>query len=261
MEQRVGKFILSKISTSEPKSRAVIFGWVGCQDKHLMKYAQLIQNLGVDEVWRTTAKTVDVFLRPTNLRALFQEAFFEMKKQPHIPTYFYYFSNGGAFVHDQFVSLRQENKDYYNELKIAGIIFDSCPAYMYSNAGARALSESIRNFIVRKITFGFAYMALVTLTYLYYALSGFKRFRPSEFFQNLLQDDIQAPVLYIYSSDDQLTDCYQLSQLIQKRKLAALVPYIDELYITKPSVHVGHFVKHSDLYTSTLKSFIEKTRK
>lgn len=242
----------------------VINGWVGSSDRHLQKYSSLWHSLGVKEVWRHTAETFDVFVSSRNLRRLTENLLLDLAKYSESkPIYLMYFSNGGAFVHEQIIDILREDSKLpvvdrrFSHLKIAATIFDSCPAPLTIDSGSKALSEGFRNPIIRFVAYYAASVFICLMALLFYGIS-----RPRVYEQNITSDPLPCPNMYIYSDYDIVTDSKLLANIIDRRRQAHVsgASKVIEYRITDvKSPHCAHLITIPEKYQMWLATLLEDT--
>lgn len=265
--EAVPRTFLVKTKRPEPSNRsdavAVIFGWVGSTDKLTGKYAQLAHELGIGTVLRGTAPTFDCFFRPSNLRHVAKDLMDLLAAQyPGKPVYLMYFSNGGAFVHENLLQVLREAEAAgdakWSPVRIAGTLFDSAPAHLTITTGSRALTEGIKHPVIRRL----AYAVTWTLFGVFYPLVTGPT-RPRKFFEHMLADQLPCPTLYVYSDTDRITMPEPLAELVAQR--AARHPLgpegVNQLRIRAgegASPHVSHLLKHRAKYTAAVEAFLQQ---
>ena len=197
-----------------------IFGWVGASDRYLLKYVNLFASLGVEDSIRTVAPTFDILARPEAVRLLAEKWLTTLEsKYSSRPTVVLLCSNGGAFVYAEAVDLLANdallpvNQRRFSNVSIRATIFDSSPAWVTPQAGARAFSDSHGSSIVRSIS----YATALTVFSIAMPLGGGRRNLP--FFETLRKNSSNAPSLYIYSDADRVTSSLELKDHIHKRKI------------------------------------------
>jgi len=171
-------------------------------------------------------------------------------------------SNGGAFVHQAILQLLREDwkspspQFGHDVVRIVGVVFDSAPAYLTFDSGSRAVSEGIKNSVVRNIIYLLARLLMPLLLLLVMGFSA-----PKRYFDELIADPLTAPVLYIYSTHDELTDFAKLDDLVEQRRRRhvggeAAVRVLRLGPGGVPSPHVAHLARHPDLYRKALQDFL-----
>ena len=244
------------------QSTVLIFGWVGCVDKYLAKYASMLHEVGVGSALRTTASTGDLFLRPARLRKLAEEALDLIQStSADKPLYLFYLSNGGAFIHEHILNVLREEREQggnrWNKVRIAGTIFDSAPAELTTASCSRALTEDIKSPVLRSV----AYVATYAVFGLLYPPKfGFKRNGP--FHDSMRSDPLPCPSLYIFSDTDTVTNPVPLAALIEDRKLRHPLGtngiHVLRLHAADgESPHVSHLRTHRLRYVSAVERFLQ----
>lgn len=140
----------------------VLLGWLGCQDKHLKKYAELYhKSLNCEVVLRHTVPAGRLLRRKQwgAVRAAEEMMTLVPLFFPEAKVVVHYFSNGGCFVHRRMLLLQSGHyrqgggrfccdpkppTDEYKFPQLAGTIFDSCPVAADAEAGAKAVSAGLR---------------------------------------------------------------------------------------------------------------------
>ena len=190
-----------------PRGFVVVLGWFGAQDKHLKKYSDLLEAAGFD-TGRCIAPTSVIFGTRASQRTYALQVLSATltDSAPALPIAFYLFSNGGAFVYRAMLPLLVSDPAFVEvRARHRATCFDSAPCYMHLDAGARALSEHVRNPVGKAlIRCLFSCVAIVS--------SGFGSTDPAgEYWRDLRDDPLQAPTLYLFSEDDPLCDPQKLA--------------------------------------------------
>lgn len=247
--------------SSTPISKApivILFGWVGSHPRLLQKYASVFSLLPVvQRIYTTTIKNTDLFapnFRKRLYRIMDDILQYLQQQHPGAPIIFGYFSNGGAFLHEQLLFLLQNNPAKYN-LNIVGTFFDSAPAWLSTNTASRALTEGIKNRYWRFIMYSIFYVVLIPFVIFAYGCK-----RPQEYFTNLLErDNLACPSLYIYSDHDTITDSVKLQEFIhQRQQYHPLGSQGIHILHLKKSKHVGHLLTYPEEYRKALDDFVKQ---
>ncbi len=183
-----------------------------------------------------------------------QESPFLQSKHPNEGALLMYFSNGGAFVHELLLQVlaedaaRHPRERLYPDVKIAATAFDSTPTWLSLRSASLAVSEGIRNPILRAVAFALMWISMIVYVPF---VSGINR--PRVYFDNMARDHLACPSLYIYSSTDRITDMQKLADLIERRRKSHVggPDAILELLL-HDSPHVGHIRKHPEKYRDAL---------
>ncbi|KAF1765714.1 hypothetical protein GCK72_005667 [Caenorhabditis remanei] len=142
--KKTGNEAAIKNLVPESKTLVVLFGWAGCRDRYLSKYAQYYQDAGISTV-RFTAPIAKIrsFSSYRPFARCFHRILNEiLEEKSDITTiYFHVFSMNGcsllAAYWDQLNEL-ENGKDIQS--KARGLIFDSCPAFTTPSQSAHAIS-------------------------------------------------------------------------------------------------------------------------
>lgn len=152
------------------------------------------------------------------------------------------FSNGGTFVlaehlrkweAGQATSLRPSN--------IAGLVFDSAPAYLHVRSGARAVTESLPPGLGRSLLRGAAYAGL----HAWNALAGDRG--AIGFWRTMQSMPGAAPELYVYSQDDAITEASDLEALVSHREAQGVDVHS---LVLQSSPHVSHLRSAPQAYAT-----------
>ena len=246
----------------------VIYGWVGSSMKYVRKYADLLLEIGVDEVWCTIASRSEVFLRnAAALPAIAKKTLAELQahaagKHAAVMS----FSNGGAMVYGYLwkqiasdMALPKAQRRYPDVHMVASI-FDSAPAYLSMHTGSRAMADSLPSRWQRILVYILSRLLLPILVLTFYP-GGLNA--STVYFESLLSDTLALPQLYIYSETDTTTDHQKLSDFIaaRKRRHPNGADAVRSLYVPAadgPSPHCGHYRAHPQRYRSELRDFLRR---
>ena len=218
-----------------------VFGWVGASDRLLVKYVDVFARLGAKDSIRTVAPTFDVLARPAAVRLLAEKWLLTLESQyPSRPTVALLCSNGGAFVYAEAVdvlaadALLPKNQRRFSRVAIRATIFDSSPAWISPQTGARAFSDGRESPVMRAILYASAY----SLFSIAWPLGAGRKNIP--FFETLRTNASNAPSLYIYSDIDRVTNSMKLREHISQRRLVHTSgrECVQELITQAP--HCGH---------------------
>jgi pimeloyl-ACP methyl ester carboxylesterase len=168
------------------------------------------------------------------------------------------------------IELQKQNR--INELKVKGLIFDSGWISVSQTARCVVIAK-VNEFFAKKLSslFGGAHyktvmqnplFGLISIpsTLLISVLYGVFFYYPlmrNEPKTNLLlkmeKTPLQVPTLFIHSDDDECVDHKQV------KKLADCLPNKTCWWITKPSKHVCHHLKHTHDYVASIHTFLRKS--
>lgn len=245
----------SSLSPSSPV--VIIYGWVGSTPKLLSKYASMFTLLPVQRIYTTTVRNMDL-LHPNAKSRLIRISHSILNyiqiTHPNIPIIFGYFSNGGTFIHEQIINIYRNGKpSQYSHVNIQGTFFDSAPAYLSLPAATRAFSEGIKNKFLQIVVYYTIYLFIMPIIFLYYGIN-----RPKEYFNNLSNDPLPCPSLYIYSIQDSITEYKPLEEMIYKRQKNTDKYPGQSIHILRldKSKHVGHLLMYSEEYQKAIKNLV-----
>ncbi len=125
---------------------SVCLGWLGAHERQLQRYADLHSNLGATRVLRRVAPAFNQFVNHRGLVLLAEDVLSTLQHDhPHIPVIIHCFSNGGAFVLWKLRAALEEAPLRFPSVHIAGVIFDSAPAFVTRTTAARAVTSGIQS--------------------------------------------------------------------------------------------------------------------
>ena len=269
---------------------AILLGWLGCQPKNLRRFVQLYQNKGWDSIVRIASPEsviAAVVHGPSeqqhrlglglqacsaNQRLICDKSAVPTKELQHqaldilhelqirqCPRFIVHaFSNGGCLLWEwmRYYLFDNQQRVTFNNIEInmqqlryglVGRIFDSAPAYYggrtdglemaLQHVTPEAEKERLTNLAKRNDP------AQVQI-------------RHAEFWNNLCNDAIHNPELYLYSTSDELTHCKPLEELIKQRK-ERLGNGNVESHNFVDSVHCCHLLKYPEQYDKIVCQFLE----
>lgn len=178
---------------------------------------------------------------------------------PSRPLLLYFFSNGGAFVHEQLLACLREDPPARHAAvhrAVAGTAFDSAPAAIRT-AGAAHLFSQMSPVAALRPVLRLAFLGLVRL----FGLLG-GRFaacvgpqRADAFWAAMAGAPVRggAPELYLFSDDDPLCDAEALAELVEARRRAGASVTAVRWPVSE---HVGHFRCHPAEYEAAVERFL-----
>lgn len=273
-----------------PPVTVVLFGWLGSSERQLQKYAEVYTPKTSGVIVLATAAPQDVMLGrkarlfEVGLEALSCAAVALRAAEGRGQLYIQCFSNGGAMVWEVMQhAMHQENSaimsDAHKEVlrltkaSLGGLIFDSCPCYLWVSVGLRAIGLAMSNSVAR-ILLQMVFAIVVPVDSLLRVLLG-RPLRPIEFWKHweapqgdarrsLASDAkiesiererktvVSTKQLYIYTPKDRLCDSVKLEQLIATRRSLG----VDVTAVRfEDSDHVVHLRKHPIDYSKALLTF------
>jgi hypothetical protein len=178
---------------------------------------------------------------------------------PSRPLLLYFFSNGGAFVHEQLMACLREDPPARHAAvhrSISGTAFDSAPAAIRT-AGAAHLFSQMAPFAVMRPLLRLAFLGLVRFFGMlggsFAACVGTQR--ADAFWAAMAGAPVRrgAPELYLFSDDDPLCDAEALAELVEARRRAGAAVNAVRWPVSE---HVGHFRCHPEAYEAALAAFL-----
>lgn len=236
----------------------ICFGWLGCEERKLQRYADMHTSLGALKVYKYVAPAFDVALNHNNLTALARSALERAKADyPATRIFVHCFSNGGAFVVRRLydlISLPATSRDF-EDVHIAGVIWDSAPAFMTPDSAARALTGGFREAFARNVAFSVLKSALVGSKALAFACGRDPKDSVGRRFWAAMES-IPVASLYIYSRSDSITLAAPLDALIDSRSATLSMP--QRRLVFSDTAHVQHMLGHPKEYSEAVSSFISE---
>jgi hypothetical protein len=145
----------------------------------------------------------------------------------------------------------------YKFPQLEALVFDSCPAAADAVTAARAMSAALRGPIARFVMFSTIYSGLQV-----YGAAQAWQFE-KKWLQDMEEDPLPVPSLYIYSEDDQITDPAVVENVMDARRETLVAAGrlkaaegIEGWKVPTPSAHVCHYTKNSEEYKRRLKDFL-----
>ncbi|XP_014106110.1 PREDICTED: transmembrane protein 53 isoform X3 [Pseudopodoces humilis] len=167
------------------------------------------------------------------------------------PVLFHVFSNGGAMLYRYIIEALHTHKPFQN-LRVAGTIFDSAPGRRNLRGGLRAMATvlvSMNMLLKYLLLFTFASMAVV-LRILLYPLT---RFIHESHYDALLKAPSRWPELYLYSQADLIIKASEVQLMASARQqLGVPVKAVD----FSDSPHVSHMRVYPTYYHSLCTTFL-----
>jgi hypothetical protein len=176
---------------------------------------------------------------------------------PSRPLLLYFFSNGGAFVHEQLLACLREDPPARHAAvhrSISGVAFDSAPAAIRT-AGAAHLFSQMSPVAALRPLLRLAFLGLVRC----FGLLGGRCVacvgpqRADAFWAAMAGAPVRGGELYLFSDDDPLCDAEALAELVEARKRAGAAVKVVRWPVSE---HVGHFRCHPEAYEAALAAFL-----
>jgi len=233
------------------KLLCVILGWGGSKHKHLERYSELFHSRGFSTI-TVTPTLADILVFPETKGKKVSLQVLETIKQEfsECNSIFLQFSNAGCgLYHFMSQELYSFNSPFYNQVKIIGSIFDSCPIVPNEESillAQKAFTMNVKNQLARNI--------------LWYSIGAVLPFvvwmNPTTkvFMESLRNSPISTPQLFMFSKVDVLAPYKDISDFIEYRKNRG-VHTMKMLWENTP--HVSHFKQDPATYKKVLKNFLD----
>eukprot|EP00803_Ostreobium_quekettii_P005072 evm.model.scf_277.4 EVM.evm.TU.scf_277.4 scf_277:25704-30844(-) len=246
-----------ELSDSRPEDAPVVvlMGWLGCEDRHLKKYSDVVKGMGYSIVRTTCPSSVCMSYSAAPTTAYAKDVLdflvasgLDTRRQ----MVFYIFSNNGAFVWEKVARLLSTDRYSMLAAHHRGTIFDSGPAYLSTTTAANALSTSVKNKLLKLFLWC---VTVVHLSVCAFIDSIFRRAdRPKQFWANMIEDPTHVPQLYLYCRNDKLSSSRKLDELVQQRKKRGVQVFSKRWDVSR---HCEHLRQHKDEYLTALKDFFK----
>ncbi|CAJ0945541.1 unnamed protein product, partial [Mesorhabditis belari] len=247
------------------KTLVILFGWAGCRDRYLKKYADYYQASGISTV-RFTAP-ISHIRHITDYQPLAQRVFDtvfgkEGDNWAH-DVYFHVFSMNGCATFCAFWD-GLHGKHFEESLKkrVKGIIFDSCPANVSANQSARAISfaafpPSAHPAPIRESVKALLFTYFSVQRMIFWVRSIWEEGvyeRNFAFFRMLAINDLPQRQLYLYGPGDDICSLHSIEKFAEvQRSLEKEVV----LHCLPDSAHCQHMRKHQKEYQRHCLQFID----
>eukprot|EP00934_Nitzschia_sp_Nitz4_P004472 Nitzschia sp. Nitz4//scaffold347_size17400//14860//15669//NITZ4_008838-RA/size17400-processed-gene-0.7-mRNA-1//1//CDS//3329548675//4462//frame0 len=254
------------------KPIVVLAGWLGSQHRHLTKYTQLYQAMGMDvlpvistptSVIQCTRESSSISIpanwpqsqhKPETMQGLAWQILSDLQVRQPPAILFHAFSNGGCFVWEQVRKILDMNPPVHDALpnlssQLRGVVFDSCPAHF-------AQHKNFVHVVVELCPPDDQKQILETIgsDVIYNESDNDRKTRQrrwNEYFGYLQQDPLTIPQLYIYSQDDYVCEFGKVHELVQYRKENSQAPILE--FCPKPSQHCAHLMHHPEDYANAIR--------
>ena len=238
---------------------ALLLGWAGSNDKHVLKYAQIYENMGYHTIRISPTVRLSVF--QSHLHKEFAFKLLELiKAKPHLnksPIIVHTFSNTGTFFYRYVTEILNEtttNEYSYLKKNLKTIIYDSGPGKTKNNVKmVKAVAELVNNsvkskFLAYLITFfGFFIFALKL------AISRSNFFDKN--MEALIKDKLEVPILAFCSKADDFVCYNQIIEFLNRRKKFSPNLKI-ETVLFDDSAHCMHYLMHETIYLIKIKQHL-----
>lgn len=204
----------------------VVLGWLGGQDRHVKKYSDMYCKMGGGRV--TTVRSLcsieqGVWKMHERNAAMAQELLDTLESDAELagrPVILAPFSNGGCQVIEFLLRAAysgDKKAQSFVQNRLAGYVYDSCPVKVSTHSISTAMSISFKKHgaIAEALAY-FAFYAFFGL-WILGALLGFSELRDAVLHAVLSNDPSRVPTLFVYSQNDEITDCRHLEEFIARR--------------------------------------------
>lgn len=234
----------------------VILGWNSSKDKHLAKYSDIFTQNNYGTV-RVTANPFNTFFRSgTKVKQIGHNVLKVVNSLCHNerPVFVYAFSNGGCAVFFHMMeALTDQDGEYFNQIQIAGTIFDSCPVNPDIKS-VRIVQESVTEQISNRF--------LKTLTWhsLGLFVPAIVHLNPTvkRYMDGMKQSSLRSPQLVLYSKTDRFAPYEDIDDYVNARRQLG-VHVVSKCW--EKSGHVNHYREHRDEYLKLVGDFVEDCHK
>ena len=264
------------IPSTQPRAVVLVFGWFGSQLRHVNKYSQLYHArscatvTGVADTYGLIVadkQTLDAFALEAAKKAV--KVLKEVDQD--LPVIAHVFSNGGTIPLNRLEilihkahraraagSMTEMDEDLIllgKAMQKGGQIFDSSPCFPDYITGIRGIGSGIQNSIVRFVVqVAFLLMILIQTPLVW--LSGEPSYT-EQLWHHVMNRPITSRQAYVYSTQDNITNCDKLEDLIAHRQQTAGSENILVKKFTD-SQHVLHLIKHPEEYAAFVDNMLQK---
>ena len=245
------KFCKFEDEKGATKLLCVILGWGGSKHKNLERYSELFHSRGFSTI-TVTPSLADILVFPETKGKKINFQVLETIRQEFsgCNSIFFQFSNAGCGLYNFMTQeLCSSNSPYYDQVKIIGSIFDSCPIVPDEESillAQKAFTMNVKNQLARNILW---YSIGTVLPFVVWLNPTVKTFMKS-----LRDSPVCTPQLFMYSKVDMLAPYKDISDFIEYRESQG-VQTMKMLWENTP--HVSHFKQDPETYTKVLKNFLD----
>ncbi|GMS83241.1 hypothetical protein PENTCL1PPCAC_5416 [Pristionchus entomophagus] len=264
-DKRNRKMQVEDVKYSTPGAKGVtviLFGWAGCKDRYLAKYAAIYEQAGYTTI-RYTMPIVQVrgyFSYKLFAKQFYERVFADGSLKPAQVMWHVFSMNGCSMwtgLWGLLIKLKRE--DIITASK--GVIFDSSPAFVRPDQSARAISMSSLpapefNAAVRE-----TYRAALLLYFAsHHAVVWLRSHVESRVWEknfsycHLQEMDIPKNALFIYSDADEICSAESIEKIIDQQAAKDGT----EVHALKlpASPHCAHLRTHPETYTTACLRFV-----
>eukprot|EP00667_Euglena_gracilis_P011973 EG_transcript_12276 len=214
---------LRQVKGRRASAAVVLLGWLGCQWRHLEKYADLYDSDAFHVVAVTS--TVSSWSLPWKYAGLAVKVHEVLEGFPEapgpLPVYIHTLSNGGSFV----AALVLRRLEHDPRLPVRGVIIDSAPSALPLFGTSRALLLTLLNThppwpLPPRLYHAFAHLYAPGLALLTVLWRVFPTVLPAltiqTYFRLLAQSHPNAPRLVLYGEKDDMVPPSAVQQFVRK---------------------------------------------
>ena len=251
----------------------ILAGWLGCKPRSLRRYESLYQKMGFTPLVRIAPPSLvmegcsltpnlpppsEIKRRRAPPSSSLDDFGWEIieavyRGNPSVVV-FHAFSNGGCFVWERIRdTLGQQSLDAETSCvldavrsKLVGVVFDSAPAWYYSEGLLRA----------------FAYCTwqeqlMARAQWWTKSSKPITEQRAIHYWDSMRNDPCDLRQLYLYSREDHLTIYAKLHELVEHRQATfGTDRVLSEVFQSSP--HCCHLLKHPSEYSAAVESFVRR---
>ncbi|KAK6738876.1 hypothetical protein RB195_020770 [Necator americanus] len=248
----------------ESNTLVILFGWAGCHDRYLKKYADYYEKAGISTIRYTTPiRKVRGYPSYHRFAKKFYREVFEREECP-IPlnVYFHCFSMNGCSTFTAFWDLldKRTDGDKFKE-RVQGILFDSSPAFTTPSQSAHAISfasmpparyhaalrEAYRAFLYAyfSVHHGLVWMWSLVEDDVYEKFYAYYRM--------LSLKDLPRRQIYFYGPGDDVCSVDSIEAFASVQEKQGVTTYKN---IWKDSLHCQHYRSHGEEYEKYCLDFV-----
>ncbi|KAF5306565.1 hypothetical protein FQR65_LT07292 [Abscondita terminalis] len=250
------KFPTVKLSKENDTSKTpivILFGWAGCNDKHLCKYSQIYDDKGFITL-RYSAPLKFIFWQRSRLKSIGErlvKLLYDMNFESH-PIIVHCFSNGGAFLLYNFLLALERNS-----IKLKGVVFDSSPGHRRILSLYRAVSAIIGGNFFNKVIFSMLVTLFLGIMWQFEVMKDclFGKGHQSDPIKYLQVENSGCPQYFIFSKADALISYKDVEEFMNLRRARG----VDVSYLKfDNSPHLKHYLYYKQEYLDGVDEFLTK---
>ena len=240
----------------------LVLGWAGAIDKHVLKYAQMYENMGYHTIRLSPSVRLSIF-QPNSHKEYALKLLDLIKSKSHLnqaPIVVHTFSNAGCFIYRHVSEILSESKNEYSYLKpnLKSMIYDSGPGLPSDFVRLkRAVIELVEDAVKSRIL---AYMITSIGLFMYHFNA--KNSKPNFLdttIDSLIRDKFELPILAFISKADDLICYKQTIEFLNERQKLLSKSKIEKV-IFEDSAHCMHYLVHKEVYLDKLKKHLAESK-